>query len=123
LSIVFIDSCVVIDFMRGDDLIKERLLLIDKPCINYIVEMELIRGANNKRELNRIEMDLNFFKRLPFHDAVADLSTALIRDYSLSHNLQIPDAIIAATCLVYDIPLYTHNLKDFRFIHAIKLFK
>ena len=26
------------------------------------------------------------------------------------------DAIIAATCMVYDLPLWTHNKKDFKFL-------
>jgi len=44
-------------------------------------------------------------------------------DYSLSHKLSIPDAIIAATALHYDIELYTYNTKDFRFIEGIKLYE
>ena len=42
--------------------------------------------------------------------------------YSLSHKLSIPDALIAATALNYDIELYTYNIKDFRFIDGIKLY-
>lgn len=42
--------------------------------------------------------------------------------YSLSHKLSIPDAIIAATALVYDLELYTLNLKDFRFIPGLTLY-
>jgi predicted nucleic acid-binding protein len=33
----------------------------------------------------------------------------------------MPDGLIAATCLVEEIPLYTHNLKDFKFIDGLKL--
>jgi predicted nucleic acid-binding protein len=35
----------------------------------------------------------------------------------------IYDAIIAATCLVYDLPLWTYNKKDFRFINELELIK
>ena len=43
--------------------------------------------------------------------------------YALSHKLSIPDAIIAATALYYDIELYTYNVKDFRYIDGIRLYK
>ena len=42
--------------------------------------------------------------------------------HALSHGLQIPDAIIAATSIVYQIPLYTYNLKDFNFIPELALY-
>jgi hypothetical protein len=45
-----------------------------------------------------------------------------MEQYSLSHKLSLPDALIAATALVYDVPLYTMNLKDFRFIPKLKLY-
>ncbi len=42
---------------------------------------------------------------------------------SLSHKLCIPDALIAATALIYSIELYTLNSKDFQFIENIQLYK
>lgn len=43
--------------------------------------------------------------------------------YSLSHNLNLPDALIAATALSHDVQLYTLNLKDFRFIPGLNLYR
>jgi hypothetical protein len=42
--------------------------------------------------------------------------------YSLSHKLTIPDALIAATALTHNISLYTLNLKDFRFIQGLNIY-
>ncbi len=50
-----------------------------------------------------------------------NLATALVNQYTLSHNMTIYDAIIAATCMVYDLPLWTHNKRDFRYLEQIKL--
>ncbi len=41
----------------------------------------------------------------------------------LSHGLLIPDAIIEATAIIHQIPLFTYNLKDFRFMPDIQLHK
>ena len=84
--------------------------------------MEIIQGAKNKRELLKIKKKLERFWRLPMQNEIANLSTQLIDLFSLSHNLKIPDGIITATSLIYDLHLYTHNVKDFRYIPNIKLY-
>jgi len=122
VDVVFVDSCIVIDFIKGIEDIKNQLSQIQIPCINFIVEMELLQGAKDRRELKKILKELNSFNRLYFHNEIARLSTQLLKDYGLSHNLQIADAIIAATCLVYNIPLFTHNIRDFKFIPNLELY-
>ena len=39
----------------------------------------------------------------------------------VQHRIKTPDAIIAATALVYDLELITRNLSDFRAIQGLKL--
>ncbi len=46
----------------------------------------------------------------------------LMEGYSLSHNLSIPDALIAATALEHMLELYTLNTKDFQFIPGLMLY-
>jgi len=41
----------------------------------------------------------------------------------LSHKLSVPDALIAATALSNNTPLYTLNIKDFQFIPGLQLHK
>ncbi len=42
--------------------------------------------------------------------------------FKLSHNLTIPDAIIGAMSIVSDLPLFTYNKKDFKFMPGIELY-
>lgn len=84
--------------------------------------MELFQGAGNKQELAKIMKELTAFSFLAFHNVIANLSSGLMEDYALSHHLRIPDSIIAATSLVYNIPLFTHNKKDFRYLPALELY-
>jgi len=58
---------------------------------------------------------------LDLQQVIFDLATQLIRNYRLSHGLALPDAVIGATAIYYQIPLYTYNQKDFRFLPEIKL--
>ena len=53
---------------------------------------------------------------------IAILSSKLTNLFSLSHNLKIPDSIIVSTALIYDLPLYTHNIKDFKYIPDLKFY-
>lgn len=85
-------------------------------CINSIVQLEFLAGALNKRELKKLNKILSKCKLLDVDQEVLDLSVQLVNKYGLSHNMGVYDAIIAATCLMYDLPLWTHNKKDFRFL-------
>jgi len=119
---ILIDSCVLIDMLRGDSIIKNKIQSINKPFVTFIITMELMQGATNKDSLFKIKKELNNFYLLPMHDEIANLAIQLIDKYSLSNGLTIPDAIIAASSLVYALPLYTHNVKDFKFISGLELF-
>ena len=85
--------------------------------------MELYYGALNKRELNKIKKALSEFSILPLNEEITEIAINLIEKYSKSHGLKIPDALIASTAIYYDISLWTYNIKDFRFIEKLSLFK
>ncbi len=83
--------------------------------------MELLQGMRNRTELAQMKNKLKFFDVLPLNEQVSGKAIDLIEQFRLSHNLQIPDAIIGATALVHQIPFFTYNLKDFRFMPNIIL--
>jgi predicted nucleic acid-binding protein len=100
------DTCVIIDFMNGrsqilNEMINNEITLF----INSIIEMELLQGARDKKELRIIENKLSSFRLLNMQQDIFDLATQHIRNYRLSHNLALPDAIIGATAIFYQTPL------------------
>ncbi len=82
---------------------------------------ELFFGARNKAELARIASDMESIQVIQVNEPVSQLAIALIRRFALSHKLHLPDALIATTGIYYDLPIYTLNLKDFRFIPELKI--
>lgn len=121
-DLLFCDTCVIIDFMSGrsqvlNDLIKSDTTLF----VNSIIEMELLQGARDKNELQRIEKKLGAFRLLNMQQTIFDLATQFIREYRLSHGLALPDAVIGATAIYYQMPLFTYNRKDFKFLPEIHL--
>lgn len=118
---IFLDTCILIDYSKDKIIITD----VDKEnyCFSSIVQLEFTTGALNKRELKKINKILSEFKLIDIDQDILDLSVKLANVYALSHNMTIYDAIIAATCMVYDLPLWTHNKKDFRYLVELRLEK
>lgn len=118
------DTCTIIDFINGRKQTLHNLLAQDiKLFVNSIIEMELLQGARDKNELRAIEKKLRLFRLVMVQQEILDLATEYVRTYRLSHGLALPDAIIGATAIYYRIPLYTYNMKDFKFLPEIQLAK
>lgn len=116
---IFLDTCLLIDYSKE----KIDIDLSKNYCINSIVRLEFKVGALNKKELKKINRILSKVKLVDIDQSILDLADLLIERYSLSHNMSIYDAVIAATCLIYDLPLWTYNIKDFKFIDGLILSK
>lgn len=118
---VLVDSCIFIDIFRGNHDLYLDLMRLDA-AINSIVYMELIQGARDKQELSMIEKFLRRFELLSIDEDISRKSVTLMKTYSLSHGLLIPDALIAATAIIKRISLWSFNKRDFGFIEKLTLF-
>lgn len=122
---VVCDSTVIIDAINKVSTAQEQLLSIGSQnvLISVITEMEVLAGAINKEHQLKLEKKLKQYNILQIDNRISSKATELIKKYKLSHGLLIPDAIIAASCLVYDFKLLTDNVKDFKYIEGISLYK
>jgi len=83
--------------------------------------MELYYGALNKIELSKIKSGLSVFEIVDVDQNISQCAVELIERYSKSHDLRIPDALIAATVIENELSLLTYNVKDFRYISGLSL--
>jgi Predicted nucleic acid-binding protein, contains PIN domain len=83
--------------------------------------MELLIGCRNKNELQNLEQFLLHFIIISLNQSISYRATQLLRHYNLSHNLLIPDALIAATSIELGIPLLSKNQRDYKFITELNL--
>jgi len=122
-QIVLCDTNILIEFYKNNASIIQELQTIGAKniAINSIILAELIYGAHNKRELNVILKNAKQLTLFPITEQISELTIQLMTQYSLSHNLTLPDALIAATALHHKCPLYTLNKKDFRFLNGLVL--
>ncbi len=126
---VVCDTDVIIDYFNENNsrhfatkAIIEGEIGLDNVVISAITKMELIAGAANKAELLLINRNIKGFKLLLVNPEISSKALSLVETYKLSHNLAMADSFIAATSLYTQFPLFTYNLKDYKFIDGIELF-
>jgi predicted nucleic acid-binding protein len=121
---VLCDTNILIEYYKANSVILQQLKSIGASniAVSVITQAELFYGAKNKQELLMIERHLSFCHCYPLDNQVSLLFAELMKTYALSHRSSIPDMLIAATAIIHDAPLYTLNVKDFRFIPDIRLY-
>lgn len=121
---VICDTNVIIEYFKGNNKTKNILKKIgfENISISSITVMELLFGALDKKELKLIQNTRDNYNILHLNEDISKNAIDLIGRYSKSHNLDIPDALISATAIKKEIPLFTYNNKDFRYIEDIVLF-
>jgi predicted nucleic acid-binding protein len=90
-------------------------------AVSSLVRMELILGAHNKPEQEKIITLLKSYQ-LVYPDA-ADAKWAMeqFEAHHLSHQIEIIDCFIAATSIRLDTPIYTRNVKDMSVLPGVML--
>jgi tRNA(fMet)-specific endonuclease VapC len=130
-SMILLDTDVLINLFDpfksnhdiADDTLKSLLNQNIEMYVSTITEIELVQGNKSSTEKNRLIKKLELFKSLGITEDISALTKSLIYEYSSSHGLFLADAFIAATALHLEIPLFTFNKKDFKFIKNLKLYE
>lgn len=107
---------------RGDTIDQLNTIGLVNIVLSSITVMELYQGMGNKTELAQMRRKIKYYDVVQIDDRISKKAFEFIETYKLSHGLLIPDAIIGATAVVHQIPLYTYNVKDFDFLPSIVLY-
>jgi tRNA(fMet)-specific endonuclease VapC len=114
-----VDTNIIIQVLLGHPQLIS--LIAQYNCvIDTTVYGEALQGSKSNTEKRKVKNLLDNFPLLHFTPNVSKKTIELLDTYSTSHNLMLPDAQIAACCLVYNLQLLTYNLKDFRFINGLQ---
>lgn len=116
---VIIDADVIIELLRKNPLAKS---FIDNEIgsintiLSCITVAEIQQGANNKENLQQINKALKQYIVVPVDYSISHIFATLFENYTLSHDCGIPDTLVAATALHYNLPLLTINQKHFKHV-------
>ncbi|MGC1462299.1 MAG: type II toxin-antitoxin system VapC family toxin [Terracidiphilus sp.] len=114
---VLLDTDVVIEIQRGTDrhigaqwasLVTSGALILYSP----IVAAETWAGAR-PQEHSQVESFFDALICLPADDRTGRLAGDLLHKYARSHNLEVPDAFIAAAAIQHKASLWTRNRKHY----------
>jgi len=124
-SLVLCDTNILIEFYKENLDILHKLEAIGQEniAVSIVTVGELLYGALNKKELKQINKDLGHLSTFHISESTSEVFSKLMTEYTLSHNLGLADGLIAATAISEDMPLFTSNIKDFKFIKGLKLFR
>jgi len=116
------DTDILIDAARG---LPDAIAFLSSQragagiSISIISSMELVAGCRDAAELRQIQQFLRQVTSLPVSASISQAAHQLMESFSLSHGLQIPDALIAATALEHGLTLYTKNRRHFQMISGL----
>lgn len=118
-----IDTNIIIDYLRGDQLANK--LIVDfydgkiNGIISVITECELLSSIRiSDQEKDKIDRLLNIFPKVLITSKVARKAGNFRSAYPM---LEIGDALIAANCFYAKAILLTRNLKHFAQIKEIQV--
>ena len=113
-SRILLDSDIIIDHLRGfkylEDLTSNSSRNTSLISAVSIAEIYSILYFN---EIERIEKLISTFKVLDIDSVIAKLAGKYRMIFYKSHNLLIPDALIAASAKISNAILVTKNIKHF----------
>ena len=120
---MLVDTDVLIWYMRGNEKAKKIIDKVQTFYISSVNYMELLQGIRNKEELRLLRHFLTQRKIEIVHvsEDVSQKALNYMEEYSLSHNLRMADAMIAATVLILGVTLLTANSKHYLPIKGIKI--
>ena len=123
-QMILCDTNIFINLFRGHENVKNALQKIGEAniALSVITYAEIIYGTK-KVDIPRIKTFFESHYIVEIDSKISKAFKGIVLNYSYSHHIKIPDAIIAATAVNVGYPLYTENKKDFDFIPEIKFYK
>jgi len=116
MSRYLLDSDIIIWHLRGQETVTEMLWDLQKfgvPACSALSVLEVQLGVRQGEE-EKTDRFLTALKIFDVDRATANKAAQLIRvSKTRGITLDLPDAVIAGTCILYDLILVTYNTKHY----------
>ncbi len=122
---MIIDTDVLIWYLRGNEKAYQVIDNSNNFFISVVTYMELVQGMRNKKELNSLRKALHIWdaKILYISEDISAKAMFYVEQHFLSHSIQLADALIGATAIVYGNPILTANNKHYKVMKDLQIKK
>lgn len=111
---LLVDTDIVIDFLRGyEQAVSFFKNNLDSIHFSAITVAEIYAGVRGRKEEIAAEHLFSIFPVIETSKKIAVKAGKYTNQYLKSHSIELPDAIIAATCIISELELNTLNIKHF----------
>jgi predicted nucleic acid-binding protein len=121
-----IDTDILVDDRRGLPDGKNFIATQHAACgiaISIVSAMELVSGCRDARAIRHLQTFLAAIAVVPLTGPVSIRALQWMEQFSVSHGLTIPDALIAATASEQGLTLYTKNLRHFHMLPGLQVIR
>lgn len=122
---MLIDTDVLIWYLQGNEKAYQVIENSNNFHISVVTYMELVQGMRDKKELNNLRKGLHGWNAqiIYISEEISVKAMFYVEQHFLSHSMQLADALIGATAMVYGIPVLTGNDKHYRAIANLQIKK
>ncbi|MBD3345009.1 MAG: PIN domain-containing protein [Chitinivibrionales bacterium] len=118
---ILVDTDIVIEFLRGNNQAVPWFKAESKSiCFSVITVAEIYAGIRGRKEETEIDRLFSIFPVFAATNEIARVAGNFVNKYRPSHSVEIPDAIIAATCFISGAELCTLNVKHYPMFKGLK---
>jgi tRNA(fMet)-specific endonuclease VapC len=118
-----VDTSIFIEYLRAKDKKKSILFAIPDATQLYISSVtmyELLMGATDENKQKDIKLLTEDLPVLPFDESISKKAAEIYHQLRLENNMiDFRDIFIAATCIVFEMPLKSLNRKHFERIKGL----
>ncbi|HSV47764.1 MAG TPA: type II toxin-antitoxin system VapC family toxin [Ramlibacter sp.] len=120
---MLVDTDVLIWHLRGYPQATRRLDALGSLTLSAVSYLEVLQGIRNKNELVAVKkmLERRAARVLPVTEGITQRATELMELLTLSHGLQMGDALIAATAIEHRLPVLTANVKHFGAVNGLEV--
>lgn len=120
---MLVDTDVLIWHLRGYPNATRRRDELGALTLSSISWLEILQGMRSKAELLAVKkmLDKRSARLLPVTEVITLRATELMESLTLSHGLQMGDALIAVTAIEHLLPVLTANVKHFGAVEGLDI--
>ncbi len=122
---MIVDTDVLIWYSRGHQKAIDAIHSLDKFSISVVTYIEVMQGVRNKKELNVFKKALGILNAqvIQIDELISTKAMFYVEQYILSHSMELADALIGASAVIKQLPLFTGIEKHYNHLPEIKIQK